>query len=135
VGGTFSENVRKNSSGALVSEQSLNKHLRNIVETSLSKEFRRKAFAYADYEGEWKTAKIVFEADSSDFLLKISFSKSKAEQFTEFLNREYSASAISAKNSLLKQVYENTKVTSENNQVFIVTRLPRGSIDSLPAKN
>jgi hypothetical protein len=28
-------------------------------------------------------------------------------------------------------VYENTSVTFENNQVFIVTRLPRGSIDSL----
>lgn len=30
-----------------------------------------------------------------------------------------------------KVIYENTKVSSENNQVFIVTRLPRASIDSL----
>ena len=30
-----------------------------------------------------------------------------------------------------KIIYENTKVTSENNQVFIVTRLPRGSLDEL----
>jgi hypothetical protein len=30
-----------------------------------------------------------------------------------------------------KVVYENTKITSQKNQIFIVTRLPRGSIDSL----
>ena len=34
-----------------------------------------------------------------------------------------------------KVVAENTKVTTENNQVFIVTRLPRASIDDLLAKN
>ncbi len=31
-------------------------------------------------------------------------------------------------------IYENTKISSENNQVFIVTRLPRASIDALLAK-
>ncbi len=30
-----------------------------------------------------------------------------------------------------KVVYEKTKITSQKNQIFIVTRLPRGSIDSL----
>jgi hypothetical protein len=33
-----------------------------------------------------------------------------------------------------KVILENTKITFENNQVFIVTRLPRGSIDSLLAQ-
>ncbi len=33
-----------------------------------------------------------------------------------------------------KIVAENTKITFENNQVFVVTRLPRGSIDALLAR-
>jgi hypothetical protein len=36
-----------------------------------------------------------------------------------------------SKNKTEKVVYENTKVTFENNQVFIITNLPRASIDSL----
>lgn len=34
-----------------------------------------------------------------------------------------------------KIILENTRITFENNQVFIVTRLPRGSIDALLAEN
>jgi hypothetical protein len=62
--------------------------------------------------------------------LKISFTKSNAEQFADFLNREFSF-YFSVENTLTKELYENAKVTSENNQVFIVTRLPRGSLDEL----
>jgi hypothetical protein len=36
-----------------------------------------------------------------------------------------------SKNKPVKLIYDNTKVSSDNNQIFIVTRLPRASIDSL----
>jgi hypothetical protein len=28
-------------------------------------------------------------------------------------------------------IYQNTEISRENNQIFIVTRLPRGSLDEL----
>lgn len=50
-----------------------------------------------------------------------------------YLNRILSTSQQSRTKE--KIIAENTKVTSENNQIFVVTRLPRGSIDSLLAKD
>jgi len=46
---------------------------------------------------------------------------------TEYLNRI----KVSNKATSEKVVAENTKVSTENDQVFIVTRLPRGSIDAV----
>ena len=53
--------------------------------------------------------------------------------FVNHLNA-YLEKITSTKNSTEKKVVENTKAASENNQVFIVTRLPRASIDSLLAE-
>jgi hypothetical protein len=47
--------------------------------------------------------------------------------FSQILNAQYCKS----QNLPEKVIYENTKITSQNNQIFIVTRLPRASIDSL----
>ena len=94
------------------------------------KKFQQKAGYFAEYAPLVKTSSVI-KCDKQDFLLKVSFSRTNAEQFADFLSQELSSSKINTKDKLLKQVYENTKVTSENNQIFIVTRLPRGSIDSL----
>ena len=111
-----------------VSNPVLNKLVQNVI----NQKFKTKAFELADYDNEKsKNANIRLEADGTDLLLKVSFSKSNAEQFAKFLNQEFSLSAVSDKNTLTKQIYENTTATSENNQVFIVTRLPRGSLDEL----
>lgn len=112
--------------GSNVSDQSLN----FLIQNAINQKFKPEVFELSDYIEESKSGKIKFEANSADFSLKISFSKSNATQFAEFLNQNFSASSVLAENNLTKQVYENTKATSENNQVFIITRLPRGSLDA-----
>ena len=102
-----------------------------IIQNAIHEKFQRKAFELSDYIEGYRNARVSVEAVAGNWSLKISFSKSNAAQFAEFLNREFSSSADSTKDKLLKQIYENTQAASENNQVFIVTRLPRGSIDSL----
>jgi hypothetical protein len=107
----------------------------SVIVDAIYQGFQRKAIELSDYVEGYKNGEINVEAVSGNWALKISFSKSNAALFAEFLNREFSTSADAAKDKTLKQIYENTKATSENNQVFIVTRLPRASIDSLLARN
>ncbi len=115
-----------------VSDQDLDK----FIQTAINQTYKPKAFELADSaDGKSKTVKIRLEANSTDLSLKVSFSKLKAEQFADFLNQEISSSAVLSENALTKQIHENTTASSENNQVFIVTRLPRGSLDALLAKD
>jgi hypothetical protein len=64
--------------------------------------------------------------------------KSKFEKDISPVNNSFNSSLSSlrdeSQNKPEKVILENTKITFENNQVFIVTRLPRGSIDSLLAQ-
>jgi len=108
-----------------------NRDLDNFIQSAINQKFLPKAFDLADAEGKSKSLKISLEANSADLSLKISFGKSNAKQFAEFLNREFTSSAIKVEDALTKQIYENTSVMSENNQVFIVIRLPRGTLDAL----
>ena len=61
----------------------------------------------------------------------------KAASLAESYRRmiEYAKSPAAEKEVAGNLILINSEVRSENNQVFIVTRLPRGSIDSLLAKN
>lgn len=117
--------------GSNVSDQNLSLLLQNAV----NQKFRPQAFELTDSDGETKNVKIRLEATGADFMLKVFFGKKKAGDFAAFLNREFSTQAKFAHGRLLKQIYENTKAVSENNQVFIVTRLPRASIDDFLAEN
>lgn len=72
-----------------------------------------------------------------EFYLKTILTQEFKEQAEIYQN--YYDTALSIKK--LKQtdnpqivIYQNTEITFENNQVFIVTRLPRGSIDALLAE-
>jgi hypothetical protein len=74
----------------------------------------------------------------TDFFLKSSFNQEsdwKAEQTSNFYDNALSRIKIEKVNNPRLIIYENTKITHENNQVFVVTRLPRASIDALLAKN
>jgi hypothetical protein len=61
----------------------------------------------------------------------------KAASLAESYRRmiEYAKSPAAIKEIAGNLILTNTEVRVENNQFFIVTRLPRGSIDSLLAKN
>lgn len=100
----------------------------------------RNSIRIADYTGlfnrgvqvdEAKQAKAKIQVGKSDLNFEVSFSKSKAEIFADYLKVKYVSSAKATEEVSLKRFYENTKVSSENNQVFIVTRLPRAGIDAL----
>lgn len=111
-----------------------NENLNLLIQNEIDQNFHSQALELTDCNNEKsKKVKVRIEANDTYLSLRISFDKSKAEQFAEFLNQEFSSSGALAENALSKQIYENTKITSENNQVFIVTRLPRGSLDALLA--
>lgn len=113
--------------GSTISDKNLNL----LVQNAINQNFRPKAFGLADQITDSKIIKFDFQANNNDWSLKTSLTKTNAAQFAEFLNHKFSVAAENSKNDLTKQIYENTIVSAENNQVFIVTRLPRGSIDSL----
>ena len=123
------------SGGGGIGSNVSDRNLSLLIQNEINQTFRPQAFELADYgSGKSGTVKIKLEADSADLSLKVSFGKSKAEQFAEFLNQKFSFSAGSVGNDLTGEIYENTTVSAENDQVFIVTRLPRGSLDALLAK-
>ncbi|HXG85439.1 MAG TPA: hypothetical protein VNI84_15565 [Pyrinomonadaceae bacterium] len=72
--------------------------------------------------------------DKSKLKIEVSASKSsphRAEQLAEKFNKTFKLYEIDEDEKIVKQIYNNTSFKSENNQVFIVTRLPRGSLDAL----
>ncbi len=70
--------------------------------------------------------------NQSDVTFKAS--RSDKENVDVFRNH-FEKQAIAIENKPVAKIYENTRVSSENNQVFIVTRLPRGSLDELLKQN
>jgi hypothetical protein len=75
--------------------------------------------------------------DSAELKIEISapkFSRQRADFLAEQFNQTYSIYRIDEEKPVVKTIYENTSFNSENNQIFIVTRLPRASIDSLLAE-
>lgn len=90
--------------------------------------------------GDFYSQNISFDflTEDSNFSIKTTVDNKNPQEFLAFLDEltAYFNKFSSFRNSSKERVvYENTKVTTENDQVFIVTRLPRGSIDSLLAKN
>ena len=120
--------------------------------SKLDKSFE-KLFNSLDNEGLRNLADFVQEMNNEKPLKRISFeiypalklsvkllicfkkdSSQKASLLTDQLNMEFRFRAYNAERKFIKQIYENTEATFENNQVFIVTRLPRGSLDALLAQ-
>ncbi|HRH43290.1 MAG TPA: hypothetical protein PKY82_16780 [Pyrinomonadaceae bacterium] len=74
------------------------------------------------------------KSNKDGLLSKINFTTAEIKKTTHFtlaFNQILHLERNKSQNFLEKVIYENTKVLSSNNQIFIVTRLPRGSIDSL----
>ncbi len=84
-----------------------------------------------------KSSGFKFHYDKSELTVEVSISKSspqRAEQLTGKFNQALKIYEVGADEIIVKQIYKNTSFKSENNQVFIVTRLPRGSLDALIAQ-
>ena len=132
VGGNFTTSL--NSGGGSLGVNVSDQNLSLIIQNAFNRKFKPKALELADYKNGTKAARINLDADVTNFSLEVSFDKSHSNQFAEFLNREFSFSAQTAADNLLRQIYENTKASSENNQVFIITHLPRAAIDEFLAE-
>jgi len=75
--------------------------------------------------------------NTAELQIKLSSLKSspqKAISFIEAFNQVIALYKTDEKKIFVSKIQENTSVNAENNQVFIVTRLPRGSIDALHAE-
>jgi hypothetical protein len=77
--------------------------------------------------------KVKFLSENGDLSLQI-VSKQKSAEDAQRLTGLFSQtfdyrSSINELNDYERLIYQNTKATAKNNQVFIVTRLPRASID------
>ncbi|HQU83289.1 MAG TPA: hypothetical protein PKY59_09205 [Pyrinomonadaceae bacterium] len=79
-------------------------------------------------------SKLKLSYDKTELKLEISapkLSKQRADFLAERFNQAYRIYEVDEENNFVKNIHQNTSFKSENNQVFIVTRLPRGSIDDL----
>jgi len=96
---------------------------------------RRVADGFGDFYSQGVS--FDFSTENSVFSLKTTVENKNSQETQTFFNeimayfKKFASIPISSKEKI---IYENTKVTSENNQVFIVTRLPRGSLDELLKK-
>ncbi len=88
-------------------------------------------------DGTSTSVKLKLSYDKTELKVEISAPKSsvkRAEFLAEQFNQASKIHEIDEEKTIVKSIYEHTTFKSENNQVFIVTRLPRGSIDSLLAE-
>ena len=97
--------------------------------------------SYYRYDQELKVntshSKVSFTSENGNLNIKTSSefqTSDSASEFAKFYNKTFEVGSCSKYiDDKEKIIYENTKALSENNQVFIVTRLPRGSLDALLA--
>lgn len=117
-----------------------NEQINQVCSNFIANKILRNAIKNADFVdlynrgtkvGLVKEAKAEIKADKNDLIFEVSLSKAKAEVFADYLTAKYVSLSKNAQETRFKSFYENTKITSQNNQVFIVTRLPRAAIDSL----
>jgi hypothetical protein len=84
-----------------------------------------------------KSVKLKLSYDKTELKVEIFTPKSSAKR-AEFLAEQFDQASkiykVDEEKTIVKSIYENTTFRAENNQIFIVTRLPRGSIDSLLAE-
>ena len=96
-----------------------------------------KTFAHTKAK-EKHQVKINLVLSDVEFLLKTVLNQDsieQAEQFCNFYDASLSTIKLQQLDNFQTDLYENTRFTFENNQVFIVTRLPRGSLDELFKQN
>ena len=99
-----------------------------------------KSNALRKFLSDFEVTNFHFEFDNSEInsILKTSYNsvdgaQKLASAYNASLNYWQCESQEKFK-EIPTKLYQNTKISSENNQVFIVTRLPRASIDELLAE-
>ena len=97
---------------------------------------RRVADGFGDFYSQ--EVSFDFSTDNTTFNLKVTIDGKNSQDNQVFYNEVvvyFERFASFPRFSKEKVIYENTKVSSDNNQVVVVTRLPRGSLDELLEQN
>lgn len=88
--------------------------------------------------GRATASRFNFKLDKAAFSVEVEVKKQSRDEanrlYAELL-QTYKTTAPGEKDSIRRRIYEATSFRVANDQVFIVTRLPRGSIDPLLAAN
>jgi len=87
---------------------------------------------------ECREYRVTVESTANDLSLSFAFTKSTPEaarDAAQRFNEVFISKKAAFRTTAVLPIYENTRVTFENNQVTIVTRLPRAGLDSLLAAN
>lgn len=82
--------------------------------------------------------KLGISYDASDLELRITIPKrnaSRAEFLAERFNQELRIYEIDEQDDVIRTIYQNTHIGSTNDQVFIITRLPRAGLVRLLASD
>ena len=103
--------------------------LRILFDKYNNKSFVPRALELADSSNDFRIIETKVIGSSTEVLLRISFSKNDPEQYAKLLNKKFSAKKDFS-SGILRLAYRNTIASVENNQVQVITRLPRASIDS-----
>ncbi len=75
-----------------------------------------------------------FSLDKKELKVKVNFTQNSTQQASvtaNDLNNGFSTKALSAQKNSTKKFYQNTEAKAENQYVSVITRLPRGSLDTL----
>ena len=129
-----------NSPQFLGSERKTNKNASGLLDTTTEKigrDLSKLENIYFNKPDELGSFEVSFLVKDSDLTIKLKHSygwTKDAQNISTIFRKYFEQEAIVRKNEPLGKIYENTKVTFENYQVFIVTRLPRGSLDALLAR-
>ncbi len=87
-----------------------------------------------DIEAEAKHCTVEFILEDSGLVVTTKYelsSNEKANKLTSAFNSFFSKNTCECNDESDRVIYQNTKALTENNQILIVTRLPRGSLDAL----
>ena len=79
-----------------------------------------------------------FALEDKAFSVNVAVKKESSQRALDLIRELESTLKLydtNVKTNLRHQIIENTKVHSENDQVFVITRLPRGSLDTLLASD
>ena len=101
----------------------------SLFQNAVNKKFLPRLIDLSDQTGEYNRAAISINGDRADVVLNATFAKNDPEQYARLLNKKFSNRKNSV-SGILRLAYRNTLATVENNQVLVITRLPRASIDS-----
>jgi hypothetical protein len=101
--------------------------------------FLADCFKNADYSNEVVSTASDLKLSYDKAQLKVELSAFKtsphrAEQLAANFSQAFKVYEVDEDEPIVKKIYENTTFKSENNQVFIVTRLPRAALDDSPAE-